>query len=564
MSANIHFQPHQNFKKAIRGIALGLFTALIAQNVYQFLLGQDLNVYIQMAIPFLFIMMATALIWSKVWTQLDAPFFAISIIIIAAIGTAIGTFITQNTTTEIFTQRYGDIGSKILRFLNFDDVFHSWWFVSIFIMLSLSLIKMSSKRKFNIGNLGFHLAHLSPIVILAGFWIDFFYGFRGIIPLEVGQKTNEVQKYKKNTSLPGDIVTLDFSLQLDNFEFEKFAPDYRIQIWEMSDQETGGLSGTANAEGGLPRIMASLPLEINEIQHIYGSEYYFRLLEFYPNFIFKYTYPDNTDTIAPVDPGLILNLKTQLGERMIQMRSAQEGRNRLSDPHLGVQIEFYWNKDLELLQDLQQERIIIWGENEEITTINSGIISDKPLILNQYYPIKEDTVGFTIEKIFPDDEFLTAGPSSKNNLLENPVAKIDYWNRNWSNSRQAYLYPSRERKGGILTIPNSKYFLALESIKDRETKFWKSQLSIVDNQGKKVKEASVIVNEPLLHNGYRFYQSDFDPNNPKYSGIGVSHEPGLYIIYLGFILLFGGCLLMFFMRNLGLSTYIKHPIDTIS
>ncbi|MCB0621262.1 MAG: hypothetical protein KDC41_21700 [Saprospiraceae bacterium] len=63
-----------------------------------------------------------------------------------------------------------------------------------------------------------------------------------------------------------------------------------------------------------------------------------------------------------------------------------------------------------------------------------------------------------------------------------------------------------------------------------------------------LKTQSIKVNEPMLYSGYRFYQSDYDPENPNYSGIGISHEPGLFVIYLGFVALVLGCGLLFYNR----------------
>ena len=87
-----------------------------------------------------------------------------------------------------------------------------------------------------------------------------------------------------------------------------------------------------------------------------------------------------------------------------------------------------------------------------------------------------------------------------------------------------------------------------EQIKDQETKFWRSDLSILDKNGSQLKTQSIKVNEPLLYKGYRFYQTDYDPNNPNYSGIGVSYTPGLSVIYFGFIILVIGIFLLFYVR----------------
>ena len=79
-----------------------------------------------------------------------------------------------------------------------------------------------------------------------------------------------------------------------------------------------------------------------------------------------------------------------------------------------------------------------------------------------------------------------------------------------------------------------------------ETKYYRSELSVLDENDEVAKSQSIVVNEPMLYGGYRFYQSDYNPDNPNYSGIGISHEPGLYVIYFGFTVLVIGCLMMFY------------------
>ena len=86
----------------------------------------------------------------------------------------------------------------------------------------------------------------------------------------------------------------------------------------------------------------------------------------------------------------------------------------------------------------------------------------------------------------------------------------------------------------------------MESFKDMEAKFFKSDLSVLGPDGNTVKQEEIQVNEPMFYKGHRFYQTDYDPNNPNYSGIGVSYHPGLNIIYFGFFLLTLGVLWMFY------------------
>ncbi len=210
-------------------LLLMIFTALLAQNLNELFA----SLWAGAAVSAGLILAYLGAFFKPLKRHIDTPYFAISSLLIIAAGTALGTFVTQNTLPEVFTQRYGETGSTVLRALQLDDVFHSWWYVGLYALLAGSLLKLSWRRKFNRANLGFHLAHLGPIIVLAGFWVDYFYGFRGIIQLETGENTNMVRLYQGNSSYLGDSRALPFDIRLDHFEFEKYGPDYRIQVWRQ-------------------------------------------------------------------------------------------------------------------------------------------------------------------------------------------------------------------------------------------------------------------------------------------------------------------------------------------
>ncbi|MCB0569806.1 MAG: cytochrome c biogenesis protein ResB [Phaeodactylibacter sp.] len=492
--------------------------------------------------------------------SLDTPYFATLNLLAIAFGTALGTFVTQNTPDEVFTQQYGAVGSSILRVLQLHDVFHSWWYVGLFAMLAASLAKMSFRRAFTKDNLGFHLAHLGPILVLAGFWVDHFYGFRGIIRLETGQQSNLAMVYDGSTSNIIDSTELPFNIRLDTFEFEKYAPDYRIQAWRNTPGPLAQPTADNPAQlAGNPEIVASFPLVEGKIRRIYGTDVRFRLVDFYPNFTFDYSYPEAADTIAARDPGVLMTLKTPFGDADLQLLSNRPGRNIIADvEHLGAWLEFYWEAPEALRQALSGQpdpewagtnRVILVGAEQKIYNLTSGELSQKPLEAGAFYtfPGKED-IGFAVRYLFPDAAYLQSMPATDGDELLNPVAKVEVWNKKEPGSQEAYLYPGNGSKAGTFMIPGLPYFLALESFKDKETKYWKSTLSALGPDGVVLKNKEVKVNEPMLVSGYRFYQSGYDPNNPNYSGIGVSHEPGLPVIYFGFAMLVLGCALLFYGR----------------
>ncbi|MCB9295587.1 MAG: cytochrome c biogenesis protein ResB [Lewinellaceae bacterium] len=545
----------RGFRRATGLLAAMVIFALLAQNLHEWFGNFWLNTMVPMAIlaayPLLF--------FKDLKRTVDTPYFATLSLLAIAVGTALGTFISQNALPGVFVDRYGETGSKVLRFLQLDDVFHSWWYVGFFALLAGSLLKTSWKKKFNRENLGFHLAHLSPILILFGFWVDYFYGFRGIIQLEKGQSTNIAKLYRGNTGYIGDSTAIPFRIRLDHFEFQKHDPDYRIQVWRNDAQPHAqpAAGGHGQQITGTPEIVASMPLKEAKIRHIYGTDVYFRLNEFYPNFTFEYSYPEVNDDVEAKDPGVLLNMKTPFGQADVNLFSNRPGRNTIADEnHMGGWLEFYWEAPEELTGALngrmdekwaEVNRTILVGKEKQIYYLVEGELSGEPLEAGKFYtfPNREE-IGFTMKYLYPDAAYLLSTPTSDGEELLNPVAKVEVWHKG-GHSKEAFLYPGG-RRGGTFQIEGTDYFLALESFKDMETKYYRSELSVLGKDDEVVKSQPVVVNEPMLHRGYRFYQSDYDPDNPNYSGIGISHEPGLYVIYFGFTVLVIGCAMMFYGR----------------
>ena len=538
--------------------------SIVAQNSVNWVSNNMLKVGLPIIIFTLFI----GISYKHLIRIIATPYFAITSLLSIALGTAIGTFITQNALPYNFAQRYGEKGSQVLEFLQFHDIFHSWWYIGFFVLMAGSLFMISIKKGFGKATWSFHLAHLSPIIIIFGFWIDYYHGFRGIISLEVDQVTNEATIYKGQTSIPKGMKELPFQLRLDQFEFEKYDPDYRVQIWKDNADEYSQTmpDGSSNIQKA-PKINASFPLEEKKVHRIYGTDVRFWLLDVYPNFTFVYSYPNNIDTIPPSDPGILIDLKTKVGENTLQLRQNREGQGKLSDPSLGASLEFYWDPPDEAFIPIEKEtvdtsfaaahaqwadmgRIIFSGIDKQIYFVKEDEVDKVPMEPGKFYsfPGKKDE-GFSIKYLFPDAKYLKSIPATKNKDLENPVAKVQIWSEKINPAQTAYIYPGMNRRGGTYSVPDSDYFLALESFKGMETKYWKSDLTVLDDEGKELKSQSIVVNEPMLFNGYRLYQSDYDPNNPAYSGIGVSYAPGLYIVYGGFVLMVIGTIMLFYLRT---------------
>lgn len=70
----------------------------------------------------------------------------ISLFILLAILSIIGTVIAQNATRLEYIQRYGLGLYEVLNFFNLFDMYHSWWFSTILLLLVINLVACSIQR----------------------------------------------------------------------------------------------------------------------------------------------------------------------------------------------------------------------------------------------------------------------------------------------------------------------------------------------------------------------------------------------------------------------------------
>lgn len=68
--------------------------------------------------------------------------------------------------------------------------------------------------------------------------------------------------------------------------------------------------------------------------------------------------------------------------------------------------------------------------------------------------------------------------------------------------------------------------------------------------GKEMISSDILVNKPLHFSGYTFFQSTYDTEALSWSGLQVVKDPGVPIVYAGFILLIIGLVVIFYVNPL--------------
>jgi cytochrome c biogenesis protein len=155
----------------------------------------------------------------------------IPLLIVLAALSVLGTLITQNASEHEYLRRYSETTYTILKGLGLLDMYHSWWFVGVLILLVINLIACSWKRlpgvwqqvrkaKSGYARLGTYLTHLSVLLILVGGLIGAVWGFKGYVEIIEGEVVEGIFLNNPQQAMR----PLGFQVRCDAFRVD-FYPD---------------------------------------------------------------------------------------------------------------------------------------------------------------------------------------------------------------------------------------------------------------------------------------------------------------------------------------------------
>lgn len=132
------------------------------------------------------------------------------------------------------------------------------------------------------------------------------------------------------------------------------------------------------------------------------------------------------------------------------------------------------------------------------------------------------------------DGSITSRSSSPNNpALEVEVTAAGETERGWLFARFPHFPPPGLRR--TLRAGRVHFY----DRRSEKVKTYKSEVTVIRG-GSPAENGTIEVNRPLRLNGYRIYQAEYDPVGFQWSGFELVRDPGLPIVYGGFILLAAG------------------------
>lgn len=83
----------------------------------------------------------------------------------------------------------------------------------------------------------------------------------------------------------------------------------------------------------------------------------------------------------------------------------------------------------------------------------------------------------------------------------------------------------------------------------RRPKDFISKVSVLKS-GQEIISKDIRVNDPLRFEGYTFFQSSYDSERLVWSGLQVAKDPGVPVVYIGFVMLILGLMMIFYVNPL--------------
>jgi hypothetical protein len=439
--------------------------------------------------------------------------FTSTLLIALAIFAIIGTLVLQGKPHALYLQRYGAVGPLIIA-LRLDDLFHGLPFAGLTSLFGAAILASASLRwPISLRRAGFFIAHVGLLLSGAGAAASSVLSVRGRIDLLAGGDVATAVRVTKGGLPTGETAPLGFDLKLDQFDLVNYETEYRVGYYE---KKLIRRDGTVVEDF---RLRTSFDPDLD--QHRLPAGDSFRLKGIYPDFV-------ATAQVNPVASGGRPALEASLGGQGAWLFPGEgipspDGQSVLifgwacPAPPPGVLTAF-------LVCGAEKKVILHTADGEATSPLTEGLtLAGGAVRLGRLLPSAARTPTY----------------GTRSGAWNNPAVLIE--TRVLGQVKEELALASQPR-GVYLT---DRAALVFEK-RDKEVKAFRSHVTA--RKGDKVERAVVSVNDPFDFGGWTFYQVNYDPNEPNYSGLEGVRDPGVNWVFLGFTLICLGVGYMFYVE----------------
>ncbi len=309
--------------------------------------------------------------------------------------------------------------------------------------------------------------------------------------------------------------------------------------WSRPGELTAILEGTQEEEGGREPgghlivyryggSRSSVRVEPDRAYRLEGTPYIVRVTGYYPDFRIDAGQPYSASE-QPRNPALGVEVTDTehpgTEYRTTYLFARQELKGMMHRGNLP--------EDLELDYELAQEspaggtKVYIIGEEEKVyVTAGPVILAESPIELGT--PVPFEASGHSL--LLSIQEFYVDAPLCRLVIHEAGTADTTVLLPLFSD-------PIRHR--------NTEFVSTFR--RERDILDYKSRVRVFED-GRELFEETIEVNHPLVYGGYAIYQQSYDEVDWTWTGFEVVRDPGLWIVYTGFIMMCLGAVYVFYVR----------------
>lgn len=434
---------------------------------------------------------------SKIIKFLASPMLMAVLIISFAVASGMATFIEN------------DFGTAAARAL----IYNAWWFESVMFLLCVNFIASIFYRKlYRSGKFAIMLFHLGFVVIIVGAGITRYIGEEGMIHIREGQTANAFTSSEKylNISVNGDEI-YNKEANFTPISRNRFRTSFDVNGEKVKLRLTDYIP---NAEERVVEHFDGYPVVALVVVDSLGSQQ--ALVR--------------EDKILPV------------GTNGIGFKA--NGRNldvylMLTDS--GIVAKSLFPVNIRRM-DVDEEVVIEPGSSFKLSSQTFYSIGQIQFAYRGHWPSAKVIMAYNPDKRFDGHDVLVFKAESKGNNTEIyvPVAGVDNLpvSENIAGTTVSLKYGPHE-----VDIPFGLRLNDFEMQRypgsDSPSSFI-SNVEVLDPDGQKMRSFSIYMNNILSYEGYRFYQSSYDPDE-RGTYLSVNNDPlGTGFTYIGYLILIVG------------------------
>lgn len=441
--------------------------------------------------------------------------FTATLLVALAIFAILGTLILQGKPPELYRAKYRLVAPLIIG-LRFDDIFHGLPFALLMALFCVA-ISFSAALRWPIRKkgIGFFLVHLGLLLSLGGAAVSSTMAVRGRIDLLAGGDVATHVRATRAGVPTGEAVPLGFELRLDDFKLVNYESEYRLAYYEPK-----AVVDEDGHEAQDWRHKTSFDPDLK--RHLLPGGDTFQIEAIYPDFA-------RVATATPSEGGAPA-LQVTIAGRTTWLAPGDEPA---LTPNGAVAIVF----DADPPKPVGGVATSVLVSANARTVVVHRADGESTLPLTEGQSLFGGLVKFG--QLLPAAKRSFA-PGTASEEWRNPAVKITV--REGARRQERLLFAAQPQpimlgRGGALLFEK----------RPQEVKSYLSTVTV--SAPGESKHAIISVNDPLTFRGWTLYQVNYDPKNPRYSGLEAVYDPGVAWVFTGFAIISLGVFFVFYIKK---------------